>query len=131
VLGGASSTEGIGLSPVAVAVIESDGAIERSDLLKAAYPAAGATGLNVADHPLDLAVPGYGASLPTGIAALAAECRACPVVRICGGGLFAHRYRADNGFENPSVYCGDLYKLISHIRREVYLDLSGLTLNSA
>jgi uncharacterized protein len=130
-LGGASSTEGIGLSPVAVAVIESDGAIERSDLLKAAYPAAGATGLNVADHPLDLAVPGHCAPLPSGLAALAAECRACPVVRICGGGLLAHRYRADNGFDNPSVYCGDLYKLISHIRREVYIDLSGLTLNSA
>jgi uncharacterized protein len=38
------------------------------------------------------------------------------VVTSCGGGLYAHRYRADNGFDNPSAYCPDLLKLITHIR---------------
>ncbi|WP_442788667.1 hypothetical protein [Dactylosporangium sp. NBC_01737] len=35
----------------------------------------------------------------------------------CGGGLFAHRYSADRGFDNPSVYCPDLMERIQHIRR--------------
>jgi uncharacterized protein len=123
-LGGSSTVEGIGLSPVAVAVIESDGDIERSDLLKSAYQAAGATGRNVISDPLDWALPGPGAA--TGgpePAALAAQCQECPVRTVCGGGLRAHRYQAGNEFDNPSVYCPDLYRLITHIRRSVAADL--------
>jgi uncharacterized protein len=124
-LGGSSRTEGIGLSPVTVVVVESDGAIERSDLLKAAYPAAGATGLNVGTDPFDSALltPEV-AARHMGLAALAAQCQACPVGRVCGGGLYAHRYRAGNGFGNPSVYCPDLYHLITHIRGQVIADLN-------
>ncbi|MGH3248417.1 MAG: aKG-HExxH-type peptide beta-hydroxylase, partial [Trebonia sp.] len=36
----------------------------------------------------------------------------------CGGGLYAHRYRTGSGFDNPSVYCGDLEKIISHVRAD-------------
>src|SRR5262249_9648637 len=36
----------------------------------------------------------------------------CSVVRQCGGGLYAHRYRSGAGFDNPSVYCTDLKELI-------------------
>jgi uncharacterized protein len=46
---------------------------------------------------------------------LSAQCRACPVVRVCGGGLYAHRYRASNGFDNPSVYCADLKALVDEV----------------
>ncbi|BCJ53504.1 hypothetical protein Asp14428_49790 [Actinoplanes sp. NBRC 14428] len=38
ILGGTSRSDQVGLSPVAVAVIESDGAIEQVDSLKSAYP---------------------------------------------------------------------------------------------
>jgi len=34
-------------------------------------------------------------------------------VRSCGGGLYAHRYREGSGFDNPSVFCPDLMKLIT------------------
>jgi uncharacterized protein len=123
-LGGSSTVEGIGLSPVAVAVIESDGDIERSDALKSAYQEAGATGLNVASDPLDWALPRPGAAAgapePT---ALAAKCQECPVGTVCGGGLRAHRYQAGNEFDNPSVYCLDLYRLITHIRGSIAADL--------
>ncbi|MFM9559368.1 FxsB family radical SAM/SPASM domain protein, partial [Streptomyces caniscabiei] len=46
-------------------------------------------------------------------------CRACPLVRICGGGHYAHRYRPGSGFRNPSVYCADLDVLIRHIARRL------------
>jgi len=36
-------------------------------------------------------------------------------VRACGGGLYAHRYKSGNGFDNPSVYCADLKVLIPMI----------------
>jgi uncharacterized protein len=38
------------------------------------------------------------------------------VVTSCGGGLYAHRYRSDTGFDNPSVFCSDLEKIITHVR---------------
>lgn len=131
-LGGSSHTEEIGLSPVTVVVIESDGDIERSDSLKAAYPAAGATGLNVARDPFDSAILIPDAlNRQTGLQALSAQCRACPVGRICGGGLYAHRYRNDNDFDNPSVYCLDLYRLITHVRSQVVADLHLVSLSTA
>ena len=34
----------------------------------------------------------------------------------CGGGLYAHRFGRGNGFDNPSVYCADLARLIVGIR---------------
>ena len=67
-------------------------------------------------HSLDsvLEHPGI-AARQRGIADLSAACQRCPVVSSCGGGMYAHRYKSGSGFDNPSVYCADLLKLISHI----------------
>jgi uncharacterized protein len=116
-LGGHSTTEGVGLSPVAVIGIETDGAIEQSDMLASAFDGAAATGLHVARDPFDsaLRLPGV-AARQLGADALSPTCRGCAVRRACGGGLYPHRYRAGEGFANPSVYCRDLYRVIAHIR---------------
>jgi uncharacterized protein len=115
--GGASGTESLGLEPSDVLVIETDGTIEQADSLKVAYDGAPATGLDVFRHDLDAAAahPGIRAR-QHGIAGLCATCQACPVVASCGGGLYAHRYRAGSGFGNPSVYCADLKAIITHVR---------------
>ena len=117
--GGVSATESLGLAPSDVAVIETDGTIEQADSIKVAYDGAPVTGLDIFRHPLDAAAahPAIRAR-QRGIAGLSATCRACPVVTSCGGGLYAHRYRSDSGFANPSVYCGDLKKIITHVRAE-------------
>ena len=124
VLGGASRSDQVGLSPAVVAVVESDGAIEQVDSLKSAYPGACATGLNVLDHDFDevLRHPGIVAR-QIGRAALADGCLACPVHTVCGAGHYAHRYRPGAGFRQPSVYCADLRRLIGHIGRRVTGDL--------
>ncbi|MFV2101663.1 FxsB family cyclophane-forming radical SAM/SPASM peptide maturase [Micromonospora sp. LOL_024] len=124
-LGGASRLAGVGLSPVAVAVVQTDGEIELDDTLAAAYSGAARTGLHVARDPFDAALdlPAV-RSQQDGTAALCATCGACDLRRVCGGGLRTHRYRAGNGFDNPSVYCPDLYALIGHIRRTVRRDLT-------
>ena len=117
--GGVSTTESLGLAPSDVAVIETDGTIEQADSIKVAYDGAPATGLDIFLHPLDAAAahPAIKAR-QRGIAGLSATCRECPVVTSCGGGLYAHRYRSGSGFANPSVYCADLEKIITHVRAE-------------
>ena len=117
--GGFSETESLGLGPTDVAVIETDGTIEQADSIKVAYDGAPATGLDVFQHPLDVAAahPAIKAR-QQGIAGLSATCRVCPVVKTCGGGLYAHRYRTGSGFANPSVYCADLEKIITHVRTD-------------
>ncbi|PZG44157.1 radical SAM protein [Spongiactinospora gelatinilytica] len=126
-LGGHAGTEGLGLTPVGVAVVETDGTIEQTDALKSVHDGAARTGLHVARDPFDAAllVPGI-AARQIGAAALAPGCRACPVGRVCGGGHYAHRYREGTGFANPSVYCADLYRLIGHIRTRVSGDIAAL-----
>jgi uncharacterized protein len=124
-LGGASRTEAVGLSPVAMLVIETNGSIEGGDALKSAFPGAPATGLHVTRDPFDraLLLPPV-AARQLGARALCATCLACPVHRVCGGGHYAHRYAAGTGFANPSVYCRDLYLLIAHIRQVMEADLA-------
>ncbi|WP_045742923.1 FxsB family cyclophane-forming radical SAM/SPASM peptide maturase [Actinoplanes rectilineatus] len=107
--GGDSETESVGGDRGDLAVIETDGSWEQPDSMKTTFDGAAATGLSVftasADDLLRLPVMRQRT-------ALSATCRACPVVTRCGGGLYAHRYRHGNGFDNPSVYCADLKELI-------------------
>ena len=123
-LGGAGRSEQVGLSPVAVVVVETDGAIEQVDSLKSTYPGACITGLTVFADPLDaaLAHPGVVAR-QIGLDALCDTCRQCPAHAICGGGHYAHRFRTGEGFRNPSVYCADMLRLIRHVTRRVATDL--------
>jgi uncharacterized protein len=126
-LGGESSNEMLGLAPIRIVVIETDGAIEVADNLKVAYHGAGMTGLQVAHHSLDeaLLLPGVVAR-QLGSRSLCTQCRACDVRRVCGAGLYAHRFRPGTGFYNPTIYCPDLMKLIGHIRRAMKADLDEL-----
>ena len=120
-LGGASLTEAVGLEPSDLVVVETDGTYEQADSLKTAFDGAPVTGFDVVQHDLDVVArhPGIGAR-QRGLAGLCDACRACPVVTSCGGGLYAHRYRSDTGFANPSVFCADLKKLINGIRQAMW-----------
>jgi uncharacterized protein len=124
-LGGESAAEMVGLGPARMVVIETDGAIEQVDTLKVAYPGAPETGLHVATDRLDdaLLLPGV-AARQLGEQGLSAGCRRCRIRRVCGGGLYAHRYRSGSGFANPSVYCPDLMRLIDHMRRTMNSDIA-------
>lgn len=128
VLGGASRSEQVGLSPSGVLVVESDGAIEQVDALKSAYQGACATGLNVLRDELDAAFDDPGiVARQIGRAALSDECLACPAVAVCGGGHYAHRYRRGVGFRAPSVYCSDLHMFVRHVHGRVAADLLSRT----
>jgi len=127
VLGQPGGVEGLGLLPSTVVVVDTDGSIKQLDSLSSAYAGAADTGLTVMADSFDEAL-----SHPTtvarqmGAAALSPTCHDCPVMTICGGGLYPHRYQREAGFRNPSVYCDDLFRLITHVRDRVVEDLSRL-----
>ncbi|MEU7619728.1 FxsB family cyclophane-forming radical SAM/SPASM peptide maturase [Micromonospora rifamycinica] len=111
--GGSTGTEAVGLAPVDLVVVETDGTFEQVDSLKSAFHGAAATGLDVFRHRVDEAAAHPGIAVrQSGLAGLCATCRSCPLVRRCGGGLLAHRYRTGTDFDNPSAYCADLAALI-------------------
>ncbi|GAB4059042.1 FxsB family cyclophane-forming radical SAM/SPASM peptide maturase [Catellatospora paridis] len=119
-VGGPSGGEQLGLDPVDLAVVETDGEWEQGDSLKIAFEGGPATGLTVFTHSVDeVAVLPEIVRRQGGVEQLSAECQACPVVRQCGGGLFAHRYRTGSGFDNPSVFCADLKEFIQIMNTSV------------
>jgi len=43
-------------------------------------------------------------------------------VSVCGGGFLPHRYKRENGFDNPSVWCEDIQLILARM-----LDIIKLT----
>lgn len=123
--GGPGRLETIGLQPVSLIVVAVNGDIEGVDTLKS-IPGQQVLGLNIARHAFGdvLDHPAYRLR-QAGAAALAPECRACPLVTTCGGGYLPHRWSAARGFANPSVYCADLMRLIRHIEGAVRAVVAG------
>ncbi|MFI7455254.1 FxsB family cyclophane-forming radical SAM/SPASM peptide maturase [Nonomuraea sp. NPDC049714] len=126
-LGATHSSEEWGLQPVDFVVVETNGEIQAVDTLKVTYPGACDLGMNLFEHSFDdaLTSPKVRARQDSW-ATLSEVCRACDLVRVCGGGYFPQRYSRENGFANPSVYCADLMKLIRTISGRVRTDLKGL-----
>jgi uncharacterized protein len=126
-MGRPSRTEAVGLSPARMVVIETDGSIEQSDILKSAYHGAPDMRMNMLRDSFDVALrhPSMMAR-QLGESVLSPTCKACDIHLICGGGMYAHRYNSLSGFSAPSVYCPDLYRLISHIHRRIAADIARL-----
>ncbi|MDP4272671.1 MAG: radical SAM protein [Bacteroidota bacterium] len=54
---------------------------------------------------------------------LSKNCLECEIKELCGGGQLAHRFSNKNNFDNPSVYCNQIYNLIRHIQNRLLADL--------
>jgi uncharacterized protein len=109
--------DSIGVNENEVLVVEANGDIGPLDVLRVALPGISQTGINVLDHELDDALGQYAVALYQGSHMdIAEQCRRCPINRICGGGYVSHRYGGATGFDNPSVYCADLTRLITELR---------------
>jgi uncharacterized protein len=118
--GGRSLVESLGLAPVDLIVIETNGEIEAVDSLKTTFNGGSALGMNVFDHSFDEVARHFAVrSRQRGVAALCDTCRNCPIVKVCGSGYVANRYSRERKFDNPSVYCTDLELIIRHIHQRV------------
>ncbi len=124
ILGKDITSEVLGSSKNEVLVIETDSSIESVDVLKICGNGFTKDKANVLHDELDEA-------LKTDLATkynlshkqLAPKCENCLVKDICGGGYLPHRYKQENQFDNPSIYCSDLMKLITHIQNKVLAQL--------
>ena len=69
-------------------------------------------GFNIFDHPIDEVrnEPRWKAARDASIN-LCERCRNCKFMGACGGGYLPHRFSRKNGYDNPSVYCDDLYAM--------------------
>lgn len=120
-LGGVTHTEAIGNHPENYLVVDTDGSIQANDALKVCEEGISESGLNVAQQGFDnlhLGLPLAHRLVSEGIT-LSAKCQVCPERDVCGGGGIPNRYAKANGFDNPSIWCEDLLKLITHIRSQV------------
>lgn len=120
ILGGQAQKEGVGTTDYGILVIETDGRINKNDTLKVAHKDADRfeqTSWSIfSDSLLDIVRSHayedyYRQQQPT-----ASTCRVCPELKICGGGMVAHRWSDERGFDNPSVFCADQLLLIRRMR---------------
>lgn len=120
IMGEKNGIDSLGVSENNVLVLETNGGLEAVDVLKVCGDSFTKNGININTHEIDDAsksdlIDVYynsGKYLPK-------KCLACPVQEICGGGYLPHRYSSENGFNNPTIYCDDLLRLITHIQNSV------------
>jgi uncharacterized protein len=123
-LGHPGSLESLGLEEVALITIGVNGNYEQVDTMKSVYPGAHEISLNVENNQVDEVFEHQNIiARQSGISSLSDKCKQCSIVNICGGGYYPHRYSSQNGFNNPSVYCSALMKLINHIKHRVSNDI--------
>lgn len=124
ILGYACSDEMLGKGVFNYLVVETDGSIEPLDVLKICGDSFTLLGLSVLEHGLDDALQTeLGQRSYYAHHELSLQCRQCLVVDVCGGGYLPHRYQRDTRFDNPTVYCHDMLKLISHVQNALLPEL--------
>jgi uncharacterized protein len=121
-------SDALGGDPLTMVVVDCDGSIEPVDSLRACGNGFTKLGLNTKADPIERAFqhPTFQLAL-AGQEGLCATCRRCELRDICGGGYLPSRFRQANGFDNTSVYCADLTKLIHHVVDACALHLTSVT----
>jgi uncharacterized protein len=116
-LGNNSPTEGVGHKPVELCTVMTDGSVEAHDVLRIAGDGFTQTKFNIFEHPLDDVrnEPRWMAARDASIN-LCEKCRQCKFMNACGGGYLPHRFSKKNGYDNPSVYCDDLYAMFENMQ---------------
>ncbi|KLT71677.1 radical SAM protein [Flavobacterium sp. ABG] len=121
ILGKNTGSEIFGKSVNETLVIETDGSIETVDTLKICGDGFTKTKFNILKDDLSLIFK------ESELAKLyynshdniCETCQSCPIESVCGGGYLGHRYSKVNGFNNPSIYCKEIIKIICHIQNEI------------
>ena len=116
-LGNDSPTEGVGYKPIELCTVMTDGTVEAHDVLRIAGDGVTQTTFNIFTHAIDeiRGEPRWKAARDASIN-LCEKCRQCRFMNACGGGYLPHRFSKKNGYDNPSVYCDDLYAIYQHIQ---------------
>jgi uncharacterized protein len=116
-LGNNAPTEGVGYKPIELCTVMTDGSVEAHDVLRIAGDGFTQTKFNIFEHAIDevRGEPRWQAAREASIN-LSAKCRQCQFMNACGGGYLPHRFSKANGYDNPSVYCDDLFAMFEHMQ---------------
>lgn len=122
VLGGGGTKDGVGLTNYGVLIVDTDGSVTKNDTLKSSFDGADRFREPWSVHThrfIDVLRTVEFAEYHAMQRPSSPTCLACPELSICGGGMTLHRWSAQRGYNNPSVYCQDQKLLIRRIREEV------------
>ncbi len=122
--------QAFGLNNNGVAVIETNGSIEVADSLRACYEGITRNDSNVHTHDLTHVFDSPLFDVYYHAHEMVAEkCLNCPVYDFCGGGFLGCRYSYKDGFDNPTIYCKDIIRLVSFIQNDFINGLPAETIS--
>lgn len=114
----------IGRRTNGIIVLESDGSIEVVDSLRACFEGITRNNFNVATHEIeDIFENDTFQLFYHAHHQVSEQCLNCPVFDICGGGFLGQRYSEENGFDNPTIFCKDMVRLITFIQNDILSSL--------
>ncbi|WP_322923888.1 cyclophane-forming radical SAM/SPASM peptide maturase YhhB [Paenibacillus campi] len=115
-IGVPSQTDVMGFGSVCLLVIETDGHYSDHDVFKITRHDGALLQQNVFTSSINdisnhymIREHGYRLS----IEGVAQECKQCPALEACGGGSIPHRYHEKRGLDTPTVYCKEIYSVLS------------------
>lgn len=116
--------QGFGRTKNGVVVIETDGGIEVTDSLRACYEGITRNGYNVHYNEIeDVFSEDIFQIYYHSHHLVNEQCLNCPILEICGGGFLGNRFANHNGFDNPTIYCKDMVRLITYLRSDLLSSL--------
>ncbi|MFK7061317.1 radical SAM protein [Flavobacterium oreochromis] len=113
-----------------VVCIETDGSIEVIDSLRTCQSGITRNNLKVKNNAIDdifeLSIYKQYYYSHTQVSK---KCNECEYLKICGGGFLPHRYSKKNEFDNPSIYCNDLFEFIKYIELDIKKEIKKHEIN--
>ncbi|WP_082384034.1 radical SAM protein [Chryseobacterium sp. ERMR1:04] len=110
----------VGLKKNGVAVVETNGNLEVADSIRACYEGITRNDINIHTHEIDAILEDPLFDIYINSHQMVNEkCLNCPIYEVCGGGFLLNRYSNENGFDNPTIYCHDMIKLVSYIQNDL------------
>ena len=123
-IGRESHSESIGYGPTSTVTLLTDGSLEPLDVLRTAGDGFTRTAFSVLRNELqDVDRDPLWQEVLHASLELSATCQACSYKLACGGGHIASRFSAERRYDNPSVYCADFKRILSHTWSRIQPDL--------
>lgn len=111
-----SNTQFIGSGREGSVIVNPDGAIEPTDVLRIAGHDRTRTNISVFTAPLqDITKNSTWKYIFNQSFSLHAKCLSCRHRDACAGGHISQRWSSENGYDNPSIYCPDFLKIFDHL----------------
>lgn len=107
-----------------VAVLETNGNLEVADFIRACYEGITRNDINIHTHAIgDVFKDRLFDVYMNAHSMVSQKCLNCSVYDFCGGGFLGNRYSNDRGFDNPTIYCHDMIKVITYIQNDIIDDI--------